>query len=675
MSPEEEQSGTQMAESTTLPEQISTQEPASVPSAEQQKEHSDSREGDEAVLPASSGFLDVLLQQAEAESTSPAQANSTRAISLSTEIPHGPEPDGVDQVDNVPEQTQQQEREIHGGAGPASLHPIEAKSEASVKATNDAAPDTISALEAAQADVPHAEPTLKPIPGEGNYDAGPVSIPVAQSGTPAASVQAEDNTNMTGTNDAPQEPREWETDSSPLDSSDSDTSTDSDDSDEDAGEYSMLDPEEQARILMQDDGGSDDEGKGKEKGTANVRTANERVEEVIPKPDIEVTADMKIEILGLVEATVESTVVVKAKTSGDYQVLESGSVLCLADRTVVGVVSETLGRVEQPLYTIRFTNDAAIEEAGLAQSGTSVYYVVPHSTFVFTQPLKGLKGSDASNFHDEEVGDDEMEFSDDEKEAEHKRQLKLKRQGRLGRDDGTRGGRGRGRGRGRGDHGSSNLRHSSMSSQSESIDASNGTLNYDDVLEDGYTPLRRPSTDHPSLPQPPSFPPMTAHRGDHRGRGRGNFRGRGRGFNSHNFNRPPFQPSHSTSHSNMSHQHQQMPPPSFPQQPFYPQQPPHLPPQPQFTPFSPSPISPLPGQQFNFAQFQNSPPPPPLPHQQQAQNAYTQGPGQAQGNVHANTNSNWPNAWPPPNLNATAMQQVQQHLEELNRLRGQGHGQ
>lgn len=32
-----------------------------------------------------------------------------------------------------------------------------------------------------------------------------------------------------------------------------------------------------------------------------------------------------------------------------------------------------------------------------------------------------MKGSDASNVHDEEVGEDEVEFSDDEAEAAYKR--------------------------------------------------------------------------------------------------------------------------------------------------------------------------------------------------------------------------------------------------------------
>lgn len=45
---------------------------------------------------------------------------------------------------------------------------------------------------------------------------------------------------------------------------------------------------------------------------------------------------------------------------------------------------------------------------------------------MFVNQIKAFKGSDASNVHDEEVGDDEIEFSDDEKEAEYKSRLKRK---------------------------------------------------------------------------------------------------------------------------------------------------------------------------------------------------------------------------------------------------------
>ena len=55
-----------------------------------------------------------------------------------------------------------------------------------------------------------------------------------------------------------------------------------------------------------------------------------------------------------------------------------------------------------------------------------VYHVPSRSKFVSVSFLKQYKGSDASNAHDEEPGEDELEFSDDEAEREHKRSLKDK---------------------------------------------------------------------------------------------------------------------------------------------------------------------------------------------------------------------------------------------------------
>jgi H/ACA ribonucleoprotein complex non-core subunit NAF1 len=40
---------------------------------------------------------------------------------------------------------------------------------------------------------------------------------------------------------------------------------------------------------------------------------------------------------------------------------------------------------------------------------------------VFTEEIARIKGSDASNLHDEEVGEDQVDFSDDEAEAQWRR--------------------------------------------------------------------------------------------------------------------------------------------------------------------------------------------------------------------------------------------------------------
>ncbi|KAI9674131.1 MAG: hypothetical protein M1817_001949 [Caeruleum heppii] len=328
---------------------------------------------------------------------------------------------------------------------------------------------------------------------------------------------------------------EWEADSSGLSSSDSDdTSSDSESSEDDDG-YELLDPEEQARILMQGDGGSDD-GTGAKGGKAAgdflLKTKNEVIEEKVEKPSVVITPDMRLEQLGTVDLLVENIILIKADTSGEYVVLESGSVLCLEDRTVIGTVSETLGRVQQPLYSVRFTNRAEIAEAGISV-GSKIFFVDQYSKRVLTQPLRAVKGSDASNIHDEEVGADEVEFSDDEAEAEHKRRVKLERQGRLG---GQRGGQRGGR--------FDQLRASRPTLPQPMPP---GGLDYDDVVppqtepqgeDDLYTPLTRPSNFHEVMGsrEPPHEGRSTRNYPDRRGRGgsrsRGHERGRGRGRGS-----------------------------------------------------------------------------------------------------------------------------------------------
>ncbi|KAF2213495.1 hypothetical protein CERZMDRAFT_83662 [Cercospora zeae-maydis SCOH1-5] len=322
---------------------------------------------------------------------------------------------------------------------------------------------------------------------------------------------------------------EWQFDSSDAESSsDSDTSSD-DSSDEDSGSenaYELLDPATAAKMLMADDG--IDDGEKKEDKDYQPRTANEVKEEVIPKPEVTITLDMKITLLGTVSNTVGNMLLVKGVTPGEYQVLESGSVLCNEAREVVGAVAETFGRVQEPLYSVAFTNADEIKELGL-EFGSKVYYVDSHSTFVFTQPLKNLKGTDASNIHDEEVHEDEQEFSDDEKEAEFKRQRRdAKKAGRGGlsrsafvqskHDYAT-------------PPASDDMRFATGASDVPSSSYGGG-LSYDDdePADEFYAPLKRPDNLSELMAGGvPPRPQQSFDRGRGRGRGDRGDRGRGRG--------------------------------------------------------------------------------------------------------------------------------------------------
>lgn len=156
---------------------------------------------------------------------------------------------------------------------------------------------------------------------------------------------------------------------------------------------------------------------------AKVKTQNE-VEEQYQKPDITVTDAMQITELGNVENIVDNLMLIKANVSGDYHVLESGSAVCLENRTVIGQVSEPIGRVQEPRYSVGFANAEDISTFGITK-GTRIYYVNDHSTFVNTEPLRAEKHTDASGQYDEETN--VKEFSDDEEEAMYKREIREKK--------------------------------------------------------------------------------------------------------------------------------------------------------------------------------------------------------------------------------------------------------
>ncbi|KXJ88221.1 Gar1/Naf1 RNA binding region-domain-containing protein [Microdochium bolleyi] len=360
---------------------------------------------------------------------------------------------------------------------------------------------------------------------------------------------------------------EWEEDSSPYESSsDSSDSDDSDDDSEDGEGNPILGPEETARILMEMEGGSDDEGgKGKGGSAAQLRTKNELAEALIPKPDLVITEEMKITELGEIEHIIESTIVIKANTTGEVQVLEPGFPICVTDRTVIAAIADVIGSVRQPRYTAMFSSDEELKTLNL-EVGTKIFYPPAHAVSVFTQPLRTEKGTDASNWHDEEAGMEEIEFSDDEKEAEYKRQLKAKKKAGRGGANAAQGTRGQ-----------------DGPSGASPAAAGGGGLNYDDNDEDGpYRKLTRPTTfgqvgggSLDEVNTPGSFSRGgRGGRGDSRGRGRGRGGDRGRGGRgSHaggsGHSLPPRPPRSQDFNTNTNQQQQQQQPVQQPpQQPF-----------------------------------------------------------------------------------------------------------
>ena len=176
------------------------------------------------------------------------------------------------------------------------------------------------------------------------------------------------------------------------------------------------------------------------------RTQNEEVPSY-RIPDIVVLPSMKVSLLGDVMHIVPDfgadsiQVVIQARDSGRITALDHGSVLCREDRVVIGEVYETLGNVENPYYVLGFNNMKEMEDAGI-QNGSTVYFVEDTANRVFTDMLLKTRGTDASNVHDEEIDDAEIEFSDDEKEAAYKATQKSNKKKRNRKHDKGRGPKG-----------------------------------------------------------------------------------------------------------------------------------------------------------------------------------------------------------------------------------------
>ncbi|GAA5866609.1 hypothetical protein JCM3774_004029 [Rhodotorula dairenensis] len=223
-------------------------------------------------------------------------------------------------------------------------------------------------------------------------------------------------------------------------SSDSDSDSDSSSSDSDS---TMAAPQAVGRQRNRRGRGqragspsdmADDDDDG-ESGVTSSKTAP-KTEHEIAEPEIALPSVQKLDAavelakFGKVESVIENVAVIRADTSGDWRVLDEGTVVCWEDRTVIGNIFETFGSVQQPFYSIRFPANAPPDPA-VFSLGRPAFYAPNMASFVFTRDLRAIKGSDASNIWDEEVAAHEMEFSDDEEEAEYRRRLKADRRSRT----------------------------------------------------------------------------------------------------------------------------------------------------------------------------------------------------------------------------------------------------
>ncbi|TPX57870.1 hypothetical protein PhCBS80983_g03542 [Powellomyces hirtus] len=171
----------------------------------------------------------------------------------------------------------------------------------------------------------------------------------------------------------------------------------------------------------------------------SLRTKNEVATLPPVNPVTEpIPANAPIVPIGKIHSTVNDILIIQTPADVDPErALDADTVLVTEERKPIGKIFETFGPVTRPFYSVRFNTAAEIAALELPL-GTNVF--VPRAPglekVVFTRVLKAMKGSDASNINDEEISADELEFSDDEKEMEYRRQRKLARKRKRAADDG-----------------------------------------------------------------------------------------------------------------------------------------------------------------------------------------------------------------------------------------------
>lgn len=107
--------------------------------------------------------------------------------------------------------------------------------------------------------------------------------------------------------------------------------------------------------------------------------------------------------------------------------LNEGSILWISEsRKALGLVDEIFGPVKNPYYVVRYNSDKELP-AGISV-GTPVSFVPEFANHILNEKELYKKGYDASGENDEELND-EVEFSDDEKEAEYRKSLRQAKRG------------------------------------------------------------------------------------------------------------------------------------------------------------------------------------------------------------------------------------------------------
>eukprot|EP01018_Ginkgo_biloba_P032515 Gb_27768 [translate_table: standard] len=212
------------------------------------------------------------------------------------------------------------------------------------------------------------------------------------------------------------------------DSSSSSSSSEEEDEDVEEGEIKLGNAKRNLQTESLDDiGSSEDEGP---KGP--IQSKHElQVLPLVPPVNVVLEHHHQTQPVGVISSVLGASVVVEGIEC--HSALNEGTILWITEeRLPLGVIDEVFGPVKNPYYVVRFNSAADIPD--FVREGVNISYVSEFASYVLNDASLYKKGYDVSGDTDEEISE-EVEFSDDEKEAEYKRTIAKAKRGTESREN------------------------------------------------------------------------------------------------------------------------------------------------------------------------------------------------------------------------------------------------
>ena len=166
---------------------------------------------------------------------------------------------------------------------------------------------------------------------------------------------------------------------------------------------------------------------GIDDGTMNKYTGtrheiiNEKERKDYPIP-FEVTNEDKFEECGIVKNIIENEILMTGINNNVLKVLNLDNIIFLPNKKYIGFIDDVIGQIDNPVYAIKIYPNI-IEEKIIEKinPGDKLFFCSNKANVINAIELKNKsKGCDASNAFDEEVSEDERDYSDDEEEVKAK---------------------------------------------------------------------------------------------------------------------------------------------------------------------------------------------------------------------------------------------------------------